>query len=69
MSSTLSKLFGSGGRPPAKELEPVRPQEQNAVIAGEETMKRLAKLRRATMTSELTTANVKRTTLGAGRVA
>ena len=69
MSSVMSKLFGGGGRAPATVLEPVRPQTQNADIAREETLKRLAKLRRATLTAELSQANVKRTVLGAGRVA
>uniref|UniRef100_A0A6H1ZQ03 Uncharacterized protein n=1 Tax=viral metagenome TaxID=1070528 RepID=A0A6H1ZQ03_9ZZZZ len=75
MSSVLQKstflrfLGGGGERSPMKAMQPTRVQTEPAEIARNETLKRLAQLRRATMTSQLTEANVKRKTLGAGGLA
>jgi hypothetical protein len=76
MSSNISKILGweavgkvFGGKPPRAPTAitpPVEVDQKNADIARDDLLKRLSKLRRATQTSELTAANVKRRTLGAG---
>ena len=66
--NALSSLFGGKPRAPTMVQEPAKLQTQNADIARDDLLKRLSKLRRATQTSELTTANVKRRTLGAGGI-
>lgn len=65
MGNTISKLFGGGPRysPVVQTAQKVVTQPADA--ARGELLKRLATLRRATMTSELTTPSIKRKTLGA----
>ncbi len=67
----ISKLFGGRPRNPAVVSQVDRVQQTGLEGEGtkRELLRRLATLRRATMTSELSTANVKRKTLGAGTVA
>ena len=63
----ISKLFGKTPRAPARVQQPAKPvTQQETQGARDELLKRLAKLRRATVTSELTTPNIKRRQLGAG---
>ena len=66
MSSVLSKVFG--GKPQApKPYTPVREISQSSAQSERDRiLKQFSKMRRATMTSELSQANVRRRTLGAG---
>jgi len=66
--NAMSNLFGGRPRAPSIVTQPVQVQQQSADIARDDLLKRLSKLRRATQTSELTTANVKRRILGAGGI-
>ena len=68
MSNTFRGWFGKRPSPPAAVTQTVQVDQKNADIARDDLLKRLSKLRRATQTSELTSANVKRRTLGAGGI-
>lgn len=46
--------------------EPAKVDEKQGIMARDEALKRLAKIRRATLVSELSRPNVKRRQLGAG---
>lgn len=45
---------------------PIKVDEKQSITARDEVLKRLAKLRRATLTSELSEPNIRRRKLGAG---
>jgi len=64
--NAISKIFG--GRP--SQPKPVTPareiSQQPAINERDRILKQFAKMRRATTTSELSQANVRRRTLGAG---
>jgi len=63
----ISKLFGGKPRPPVRVSQPAAPVTGlETAGANDELLRRLAKLRRATIASELSAANVKRKVLGAG---
>lgn len=68
MSGTLSKLFGDKPTRPTAVPTAQPVTKERGDIAKDELLKRLATLRRASMTSDLSVANVKRKTLGAGSV-
>jgi len=67
MSNVISSLFGKAPRAPrvmAAAAEPVTRDQTEGTR--DELLRRMAKLRRATLTSELSNPNIKRKTLGAG---
>lgn len=66
MTSVLSSLFGKAPKMPRPSPAPVKVDEKQAIMSRDKILKRLAKLRRATITSELTQPNIRRKQLGAG---
>jgi hypothetical protein len=66
MSSVLSSLFGGQPQMPKTVLTPQTVEKQQAEYSRDEVLARLAKLRRATLVSDLSQPNVKRKMLGAG---
>ena len=62
----MGNMFGKSQSIPRSSPAAVKVNQGQSVRARDDVLKRLAKMRRATMASELTTANVKRKQLGAG---
>ena len=58
-------LFGRKPKIPTIDPKPIKVDQAKSIRARDDLLARLAKMRRATMASELTTANVKRKVLGA----
>lgn len=66
MSNIISNIFGKRPKNPVQITQPRQISGENADISADAIRERYAKLQRATMTSQLTEANLKRKTLGAG---
>ena len=67
MSSLISRLFGGKPKPPTRISQPATPVSgEETEGARDEVLRRLARLRRATLTSELSNPNIRRRQLGAG---
>ena len=62
----MSSLFGSKPKMPNISPTPIPVNQRQSIMAGDQVLARLAKLRRATVTSELSNPNIKRKVLGAG---
>jgi hypothetical protein len=62
----IMDMFGKSPRAPRPSPAAVKVNQSQSVRARDDVLKRLAKVRRATIASELTPANVKRKQLGAG---
>ena len=62
----MGNMFGKSPSIPRPSPAAVKVDQGQSVRARDDALKRLAKMRRATMASELTTPNVKRKQLGAG---
>lgn len=66
MSNYISNIFGNKPKNPVVVTPPRQINGDNANISADAIREKYAKLQRATMVSQLTEANVKRKTLGAG---
>ena len=66
MTSALSGLFGKPPDTPAVTPPPTQITGKQTESTRDEVLRRLAKIRRATVTSELSSPNVKRKMMGAG---
>ena len=62
----MSSLFGSKPKMPTIDPKPIPVNQRQSIMAGDPVLARLVKLRRATVTSELSNPNIKRKVLGAG---
>ena len=63
----ISKLFGGKPKAPDRVSQPGKPITDTDVKGTrDDVLRRMAKLRRANVTSELTNPNVKRKVMGAG---
>ena len=62
----MGNLIGRSPSIPRPSPAAIAVNQSQSIRAGDEALKRLAKIRRATMASELTTPNIKRKQLGAG---
>lgn len=62
----MSNLFGKAPKVPTPSPTAIKVNQGQSIRAQDDTLTRLAKMRRATIASELTTPNVKRKQLGAG---
>ena len=63
---SISGMFGGKPDVPDVSPEPLKVDEKQSYRARDQMLKKLAKLRRATLTSQLSDPNIKRKQLGAG---
>jgi hypothetical protein len=66
MSNFISNLFGKQPKNPVVVQQPRQVSGVNAELSADAVREKYAKMQRATMVSQMTEANVKRTKLGAG---
>ena len=62
----MSSLFGDRPKLPTIDPKPIPVHGKQSIMARDQVLNRLARLRRATVTSELSNPSIKRKTLGAG---
>ena len=62
----MSLLFGKAPSIPRPSPAAIPVNQKQSISARDDVLKRLGKMRRATIASELTTPNIKRKVLGAG---
>lgn len=62
----MNDIFGRAPSVPRPSPTPMKVDHRKSIWARDEVLRRLAKMRRATMVSQLSTPNVKRKQLGAG---
>jgi len=59
-------LFGGRPKLPTIDPKPIPVNDKQSIVARDQVLNRLAKLRRATVTSQLSDPSIKRKVLGAG---